>query len=173
MEARPIRKRTAEHLNMLEYLLSIVGSFIGAWLAAQLAFNRFSREKVWERKAAAYTAIFEAMHTISRWYEKHLEAAILSRTLDVPTTDRLHAETNEAKAELARRLASETWLIPAHCRRRLDKMIDDLDDQRPESWEQYLEGGYSIIKAATDDLRAAVESDLGLRNSWFRGWWSS
>jgi hypothetical protein len=158
---------------VFEHVLNIVGSFVGAWFAAQLAFNRFSREKVWERKAAAYTAIFEAMHTMSRWYEKHLEAAMLSRTLDVPTTDRLHAETNKAKDELALRLASETWLIPAHCRHRLDKMIDDLDDQRPESWEQYLQGGYSIIKAATDDLRAAVEGDPGLRDSWLRRWWCS
>jgi hypothetical protein len=80
---------------------------------------------------------------------------------------------NEAKAELARRLASETWLIPAHCRHRLDKMIDDLDDQRPESWEQYLENGCSIIAAATDDLRSLVEKDLGLRVSPFgnlRAW---
>jgi hypothetical protein len=153
---------------MFEHLLSIGGSFIGALLAAQLAFNRFSREKVWERKAAAYTAIFEAMHTIRKWYEKHLEAAMLSRELDVPTVDRLHAEMKEAREQLALRLASETWLIPAHCRDRLNKMVNDLSSSHPESWEEYLDEGCSIIATATDDLRTAVESDLGLRDSWFR-----
>jgi hypothetical protein len=97
---------------MFEHVLTIGGSFFGTWLAAQLAFNRFSREKVWERKAAAYTAIFEVMHTIWKWCDKYLEAAILSRDLDVPTVDRLHAEMKEAKEKLALRLAGEIWLIP-------------------------------------------------------------
>jgi hypothetical protein len=68
--------------------------------------------------------IFEAMQTIWKWYDKHLEAAILSRDLDVPTEDRLHAEMKEAE-KLALRLAGETWLIPPHCRDRLDKMVND------------------------------------------------
>jgi hypothetical protein len=91
-------------------VLTTIGSFFGAWIAARLAFDRFSREKVWERKAAAYTAIFEAMHHIGKWYEENLEAAAISRSFDVATADRLHADMNNAKNELARRFASETWL---------------------------------------------------------------
>jgi hypothetical protein len=35
---------------------SFIVSFFGAWLAARFALYRFYREKVWERKIAAYTA---------------------------------------------------------------------------------------------------------------------
>jgi len=51
---------------------SFIASFFGAWLAARFALYRFYREKVWERKIAAYTAIFEALHDMGRWYEAHI-----------------------------------------------------------------------------------------------------
>jgi hypothetical protein len=153
-------------------VLTIIGSSIGAWIAARLAFNRFSRERVWERKASAYTAIFEAMHYIGTWYEKHLEAAMVSRTFDVETTDRLHADMSKAKKDLALQLARETWLIPTDCRHRLDKMVADLNQPIPnETWLGYLEDGCSIIAMATDDLRKLVERDLGLRAQRFKKLW--
>jgi hypothetical protein len=146
-------------------LLTIVGSSFGAWIAARLAFTRFSREKIWERKAAAYTAIFEALHYIGRWYEKHYEASIEAKEIDDEKTKQLKADANKAEDELERRLASETWLLPAHCRLRLKKMIDDLKNSayRHTMWQEFLEDGGHIISTATDDLRNLVEIDLGLR----------
>jgi hypothetical protein len=155
-------------LTIITAVLTIIGSSFGAWIAARLAFNRFSREKVWERKAAAYTAIFEAMHHIGKWYEKNLEAAEISRSFDVKTADQLRADMINAKNELARLLASETWLIPTDCRHRLDKMIADLKvPKQHEGWVDYLEEGCSIIATATDDLRKLVVSDL-VRARWWK-----
>jgi hypothetical protein len=63
-------------------MIAALASFVGAWIAARLAFARFSREKVWERKAVAYTAIFDALHHIGRWYGKHYEAALTREEID-------------------------------------------------------------------------------------------
>jgi hypothetical protein len=150
-------------------VLTIVGSTFGAWIAARLAFVRFSREKIWERKAAAYTAIFEALHYIGRWYEKHYEASIEAREIDDEKTKQLKADANKAEDELERRLASETWLIPTHCRHRLNRMIVELKNSRHRHgmWQEFLEDGGHIVTTATDDLRKMVEDDLGLRDSWY------
>jgi hypothetical protein len=145
-------------------VLTIVGSSLGAWIAARLAFNRFSREKIWERRAAAYTAIFEALHYIGRWYEKHLEASIEAKDIETRTRSRLRADANKAKDELERGLASETWLIPLHCRHRLVKMTVELKSsaRRHTMWPDFLVDGCHIISTVTDDLRNLVETNLGL-----------
>src|SRR6266851_5142924 len=101
-------------------IIAAIASFVGAWIAARLAFARFSQEKIWERKAAAYTAIFEALHYIGRWYEKHYEAALVRRDIEGEKTTRIKDEAIKAEDELERRLGSETWLIPPECRARLE-----------------------------------------------------
>src|ERR1700712_4893218 len=93
------------------HAVTAVASFIGAWFAARFALSRFYREKVWERKAAAYTAIFEALHFIEQWFSEHQDAYFEQREISEEETKRLSKASNDAEAELARRLASETWLI--------------------------------------------------------------
>lgn len=152
-------------------VLTIIGSSFGAWIATRLAFSRFSQEKIWERKAAAYTAIFEALHYIGRWYEKHYEALIEAKDIDDEKKKELSAAANKNEDELERRLATETWFIPTNCRNRLDKMIRELKDSkyRHPTWQEFVEDGCHIIATATDDLRDLVQHDLGVRRApWYR-----
>lgn len=151
-------------------IIAIIPSFLGAWIAARLAFARFSREKIWERKAAAYTAIFEALHYIGRWYESHYEASLIQKDIGEDKEKQLKADANKAEDELERRLASETWLIPAECRTRLEKMTRDLKNSEYEqrtSWQGFLEDGAFIVKTATDDLRLMTVDDLRLNHKWY------
>ena len=48
-------------MNVWSIILSALASFAGAWLASKWALSSFYKQKVWERKLAAYTAIFEAL----------------------------------------------------------------------------------------------------------------
>jgi len=150
-------------------IIAAIASFVGAWIAARLAFARFSREKIWERKAAAYTAIFEALHYIGRWYESHYEASLIQKDIEEEKTKQLKADANKAEDELERRLASETWLIPTECRTRLEKMTQDLKNSRFKNtvWQSFLEDGAFIVKNATDDLRLMVVDDLRLNRKWY------
>jgi len=36
-------------------LISMITTFVAAWLTASFALRRFSKETIWKRKAAAYT----------------------------------------------------------------------------------------------------------------------
>ncbi len=150
-------------------IIAAIASFVGAWIAARLAFARFSQEKIWERKAAAYTAIFEALHYIGRWYEKHYEAALVRRDIEGEKTTRIKDEAIKAEDELERRLGSETWLIPPECRARLEKMTQDLKnaEHKDPEWESFLENCAFIIKTAVDDLRLMVVDDLRLSRKWY------
>lgn len=149
-------------------MIAAFASFVGAWIAARLAFARFSREKVWERKAAAYTAIFDALHHIGRWYGKHYEASLMGEEIDDERTKKLKDSANSAEEELERRLGSETWLLPTQCRLRLEKLGVDLKNSKYKhsNWQAFLDDGCFIIKTATDDVRTMVVEDLGLKRKW-------
>jgi hypothetical protein len=147
--------------DLWPYALTAIASFGGAWLAARFALSRFYQEKIWERKAAAYTAIFEALHFIDNWYSKHFDAYVTQQDMTVEETAKLRTAANDAEAELERRLASETWLIPDNCRLRLAKLTVDLK-KREEDWFQYLDAGSATLKTATDELREMVHADLHL-----------
>lgn len=148
-------------VELLPYAITALASFIGAWIAARFALNRFYREKVWERKAAAYTAIFEALHFIEQWYSKHHDAYFDQREISDEESNSLAKASRDAEAELARRLAAETWLIPNKCRKRLNKLTLELQS-REQDWFQYLDTNLGRIYVATNELRDMVHADLHL-----------
>lgn len=148
--------------DLLVPLLSAVASFVGAWLAANFALRRFYKERIWERKAAAYSAIFEALHIIEQWYDKHYDAYFEQRELPDEVTKKLRTNADAAEEDLERRLAAETWLIPTHCRERLTKLTNDLK-KRDGDWFAYLDTGVGAILKATNELREMVRADLGIK----------
>jgi hypothetical protein len=64
------------------FLLTVIGSFLAAWLATRLGLRRFYREKIWERKTDAYTVIFRALFDMARWHDEHLTAYFRERDVD-------------------------------------------------------------------------------------------
>lgn len=145
-------------------LLTAGASFVGAWLAAQFALRRFYREKVWERKTAAYTAIFEALYQMGRWFEEHIGELAMDRELPQERRTELFKQSRVAEAQLGTRLASETWLIPDPIRVRIeDGLIDLRRAYNFSDWGDHLIHGTRAVQSLTDDLRAAVRDDLHLR----------
>jgi hypothetical protein len=147
-------------------LLAGVASFIGAWLAARFALHRFYQEKTWERKLAAYTAIFEAIYDMNRWFTIQRNLAVRKgQSLPPEEEQRLRIAYDEAQSVLRRRLAVETWLIPATIASRVDlglkelSTADDIDD-----WLHYLHAGTRITSDLINGLSVAVRSDLRIRN---------
>jgi hypothetical protein len=150
-------------LALLIALLSAIASFFGAWLAAHFALRHFYKERIWERKVAAYSAIFEALHIIERWYDQHFDAYVEQRDLSSETTTKLKKDANEAEEALERRLASETWLIPEECRLHLNSLTAKLKN-RPVDWFTYLDDALGVLTKGTDHLRTLVQKDLGLKS---------
>jgi hypothetical protein len=147
---------------------SFAASFIGAWLAARFALYRFHHEKVWEKKTAAYTIIFEAIHDIDRWFDIHIAEASGGYDLPEAKEEKLREDYTTAKANLSRRLDSEIWLIPIQCRVRTERLMQELA-RRDEHWNDMLGNGREAITRARDDLTKLVRIDLGLeRNALMR-----
>jgi hypothetical protein len=143
-------------------LISVISAFVAAALTASLSLRRFSNGKIWERKAAAYTVIFEALHDMSLLFEKEQKVTTgdtnLSRDEYVPR----HLEHVDAQALLVNKVQSESWLLPDDCRKRLDLLMSELEE-RHEWWHDFIKYGHAAIQSSIIDLRSMVRKDLGLK----------
>ena len=112
--------------DILIPLISIGGAVIVAVIGSHLTLQNFFKQRRWERKADAYTAIFEAVHNVERWYEKHLEAAQQERDIGDERKRRLQEEANKAEEDLERCLAGQIWNLPEDFRRRAGRLTSNL-----------------------------------------------
>jgi hypothetical protein len=136
---------------MVEAIIAAVASFLGAWFAAQLALGRFYREKLWQRKVEAYSAMFDALHHMNRWFEEHLRAARASREIPDQTSNQLGSSYDKAQAELLRRLDSEIWLLPADCRTRLSERLNPVGRHFDSNLEMF-DAGFQATGVAIADF---------------------
>ena len=156
----------AEPISLLEtftpVVLSAIGGFAGAWLAARFALSRFYLERTWERRADAYTAIFDALHDMEKWFDKHIESEEQGRELSKDDVARLTEDYQKAGADLKRRVAKETWLISDNFRSRLRALEEALSQRTTTNWPEFLETSSGALNSAVDDLRRIARSDLSV-----------
>ncbi|HLH11065.1 MAG TPA: hypothetical protein VKV77_04180 [Methylovirgula sp.] len=145
----------------IQLLLQPVLSLIGGWLAATFALRNFRSQKVWERKAEAYTSIFDALYDMARWYDEHYDAEISGRKMTEDKVSELSKAYTAAKEKLKRRVASETWLLAEAASKRLEELFKCLSIERNDWFRMLDEDSYSISEA-TRDLRVMVRKDLRL-----------
>ena len=120
--------------------LTVLASFAGAWLAAHFALRRFYQERIWERKAAAYTTVFEALYEISRWFGEHHNALENRQELDSDYQEEMSLSYQEAMRTLGRRVSGEAWLLPDEFTAILDEMQKDLQ-LNVYDWHRHIETG--------------------------------
>jgi hypothetical protein len=126
-----------------------------------------SEQRRWERKADAYTTIFEAFHNVERWYEKHLEAAQQEREISDERKRRLQEDAKKAEEDLERCLAGQVWNLPEDFRRRASRLTSNLSTfGKPEMmWHDYLEGSLALIQTAAQELNSIAQKDLRVNNN--------
>lgn len=140
-------------------------AFGGAWLAAfltmRLTLKRFYRERTWERKAAAYTVVFEGLHDMLEFHSEHFKAAIERRDLTEERSAELLSRYRKAKDDVKRRIAGETWLLDETVGKVVDDLWSDLQ-KHYSSWEENLDEGYGSIANAQREIRRIAQADLEL-----------
>jgi hypothetical protein len=113
-------------------------------------------------KSGLLHGIFEALHDMEKWFDKHIESEERGRELSKEDVARLTEDHQKAGADLKRRVAKETWLISDDFRTRLLALEEALS-QRSTHWPEFLEtASSSALNSAVDDLRRIARSDLSI-----------
>ena len=142
-------------------MLPALAAFLGAWFAAQFALRRFTKEKVWEKKAEAYTAIFGALHHIGNWYSENFDALVASREVPSEREEELSKEYDKARAQLQLVIDSNIWVLPWECRVIVQAMFTKME-MKKDDWLSHLDENQSSILEARNKLRSLARADQGV-----------
>lgn len=145
-------------------LSAVITAPLAAWLTAHFSLRRFYSEKVWERKVAAYSTIFEALHDMEQCYERHYKSAGSRDELPDDVSDKLWDKYTESKEKLLQRVSAEAWIVAPDVRVVIAKLFEDLAF-RHKYWIEMLDEGLWSIKETRRKLEGVVQKDLHLTPS--------
>ncbi len=151
--------------DVLQIVFSLGGPFAGAYLAARLALQHYFKQRVWDRRADAHTAVFDSLERMANICRTDVDELV--RDLN-PTKEVKQHRLNTYRAafeELKATLGGRTWIISDRMRKRLEKYLrrgrgNSTNDQ---SWSDYALREQEAIVTAIDDLRRLAREDLHVR----------
>lgn len=142
-------------------LAALVAGIFGL-LAVWLGLRRYRTERWWERKAAAYAAIIEALHTIEDTYDERIQALKKSVTLPIERIEKLRVAERDAHAEIRKYANQEGFLITKKAAEQLDDLSSFLGTEKPtnDTVDKYYNDRAIAAMLAIDAVKREAKTDL-------------
>lgn len=142
-------------------ITGVVIAAVSSWIAVQLSFRRFRSEQWWERKAAAYERVIEALHHSKTFAHSHLEATSEGKELPEEKDKELRARSEAARFEIEKAMDIGAFLLSDEALSRLKQHQQETEDGRQEqSWFESLEANWVATNNCLKDLIRIAKRDL-------------
>lgn len=150
-------------LELGKFIIQSAISIGGAFLAAHLAMKKFRSEKWWEKRAAAYAELVEALHIMKWPIGEHLEAAYESRDIPDEENNRMWEEFRVARRNIWKIADSSTFLVSGEVMSAVMEMERALGNARnAKSWIDHLDEEFAAIDRCLERVKQIGKSDLGI-----------
>lgn len=139
-------------------LIGLVGAMIVAYLTVTLALGRFKREKLWEKRLAVYSDLFEGMSEMLRvdeiWYRREKEERAENEEYEAELMERYRKAraTTESASALAKLLPDDDVV----------KIIDEFWMERDASRQQWAVSAFDLLEAYGGDVTATQKAIAGI-----------
>lgn len=141
-------------------VMSVFVAWLAATLSAQMTLRRFYKEKMWERKANAYTTILEALGDLFAWFDKNLDAVYVHEQLGENESNELSEAFKRAHKEMTRTMAGQVWLLSPQVAAAIKAMNSTLDYTDYPDFHSHLDEGYGAVKTCRETITALAQKDL-------------
>lgn len=150
-------------VELVKLALQLSGALIVARLAVKWALNRYKSEKTWERQLSAYadavTAVSEMRLVVGRWIDDEIENKQASDEHDAEHAQRYRS----ARRRLEEGLAAAVLILPNRTSGALKQLMIDMDNApRAENYLDHLEGQYTLLNKAANEVTEQGRQNLGL-----------
>ena len=140
-------------------LLPAFAAVIAVRLTSRLTSIMSHDDRVWERKAEAFAAIFEALHDMQTFFDRELMDEVSGREIDQAEQLERSRGYRSARDRLLQTVAREVWLLPDAVKEVTKKLNTDLW-KRAETWFDDMESGSLAVAAAVHELSKLAAEDL-------------
>lgn len=145
----------------LAFAASIVAAGISAYGAR---FQRFARERWWDRKAEAYSRIVEALSDLVYYHEEHYDAELEGRGISAERRTEINECWRKGYIEIKRATATGPFLISPKAEAALATMWRERGrGVEPNDWFGLIESDYVTARDCLRAVVAAAKEDLAVR----------
>jgi len=150
--------------SLLPSLLTSVGTgVITALISVRLALRQFRSEKWWERKASAYSELFEALYSVKTYAEHLLQKIEEGAHFSEARMNELGARSRAGRDGIRRAAVIGTFVLSEEAANRLAKLVAALDDPKHDlDLPEGVASDLDLVVEAISDLRPIAKRDLEL-----------
>ena len=139
--------------------ISAFVAVLAVWLTSRLASIRAHDDRVWDRKAGAYSAIFEALFDMELFFDKHLNDYMNGLDVSPDENTERHRAYASARHRLGQVMAREVWLLSDAVKAEKDELSSKLE-RRYENWFEDIDSGCAAVIAARKAITRLASADL-------------
>jgi hypothetical protein len=138
------------------------GFMIGAaFLAAALASKRFRSERLWDRKAQAYSDLIDGLHHMKFYSNENYEAAIESRDLPEDYAEELWQSYKKARNDVVRIAESSSFLIAGEVEVAVKALEEAMGSARhTQYWQENYETRLVAIEECLKHVKLVGAKEL-------------
>lgn len=140
-------------------IVAPIATLIAVWLTSHFAWRRTQSEKVWDRKAEAYSAILQALNEM----EDSLDAWMSDEALQRETSDEIGEERRiryqQGRARLQSVIGRELWLLNPALKGYADELNRALS-ARYDSWFEDLDASLYAVRNAIKSVTLLAQNEL-------------
>lgn len=140
-------------------IVAPIATLTAVWLTSHFAWRRTQSEKVWDRKAEAYSAILQALNEM----EASLDAWMSDETLRRETSDEVSEERRtryqQARGRMQSVVGRELWLLSPALKEYIDEVNKALS-ARYDSWFEDLDASLFAVRNAIKSVTHLAQKEL-------------
>ena len=141
----------------------LVVAVVSAVVTVRLSLRRFHSEKWWERKAAAYNTLVEALFHLQLYLQESFDEHVDQRTIGPEREKALAERAAQGRDELYRAAAVGTFMFSAAATASITRCLSQLAKARDtDDYFDYLDTELAAVSKCLDEIRLLAKQDLGV-----------
>ena len=148
--------------------LTIVGGVVGSALTMTVAWNLFRKQRWWDKKLEAYSAIIAAFHALLDEDAAYEDEEIKARKIADSEKDELRQKAKAGEAELWRQMRLSSLLVSEDAEQTLRTMFKELEHaDLTADWVQFRDERSAALWRGFEAVKVVAKSDLGVNGNCF------
>jgi hypothetical protein len=146
---------------LIHNLLPIIIAIISPIITVYLSRNKFSSERLWERKVDAYERVIDAFYNSKKFNREHLYFERTSQELSPEQDDELKKLNEESLNEISRATDVGSFLFSKNAISILAEYHKEKKccNEQPD-WHSYLDADLSLANKYMEKFIEAAKEDL-------------
>lgn len=149
----------SELSSIAAIVVAPLAALLAVWLTNHFTWKRTHSEKIWDRKADAYSAVLQALNEMEATLDAWMTDEMLRRETSDEVGEERRLRFNVARAQLESVIGRELWLLDPALKAHTEKLREVLS-ARYESWFEDLDASLYEVRSIIDAIAKLARKEM-------------